>query len=134
MPGLKFQVITKIHLFISVVIVLLVSIYYGFFPDDLFRINPSTIDEANQLKGTMGLYMAFAIFWTLALFRQQFLKPALISHMLFMIGLGLGRSLSVILDGRPSQLLYFGVFGELLLGAYGLWVVINYHKISSKWS
>ncbi|MDG1321356.1 MAG: DUF4345 family protein [Polaribacter sp.] len=40
-----------------------------------------------------------------------------------MLGLGVGRLLSISLDGTPTFGLLFGTFGELFLGCYGIWVL-----------
>ncbi len=119
----KQDIITKIHLIISVIIVVPVAILYGFFPDALLELHPETLDEQNFNKAVMGIYMAFSALWTAALFNKAYLKTALISNVLFMLGLGFGRLMSVLVDGIPSNGYAIGLFGELLLGIYGLWVL-----------
>ena len=119
--------INKIHLIISVLIVVPVSIVYGFNPTSQFDIHLNTIDEHNFFKAIMGLYLGFSILWVLGLFKANYLKLALITNLIFMLGLGFGRVLSLILDGIPTYGYTFGAFAELFLGFYGLWVLAK-HK------
>ena len=117
------EIITKIHLLISVIIVIPVAILYGFFPNVLLELTPETLDEQNFNKAVMGIYILFSALWTAALFNKAYLKTALISNILFMLGLGFGRLMSVFVDGVPSNGYAYGLIGELILGFYGLWVL-----------
>lgn len=119
----KQDFINKIHLIISVLIVVPVSFVYGFNPDWQFDIHLNTIDEHNFFKAIMGLYIGFSIVWVLGVFKTNYLKLALITNLIFMLGLGSGRVLSLILDGTPTFGYIFGTFAELFLGFYGLWVL-----------
>lgn len=123
MPITKQDIITKIHLIISVCIVVPVSLVYGFNPSSQFDIYLNTTDEYNFFKAIMGLYLGFSALWILAVFKKQYLKTALITNMIFMLGLGFGRLLSLALDGTPTFGYKFGTFAELFLGFYGLWVL-----------
>jgi hypothetical protein len=125
MVKLKQNIVTKIHLIISVLIVVPVSIVYAFEPQSQFDISLNTIDEHNFFKAIMGLYLGFSILWILGVFKLRYLKIALISNMIFMLGLGAGRLLSLFLDGTPTFGYQFGTFAELFLGFYGLWVLTN---------
>mgnify|MGYP001081676385 CR=1 FL=1 len=122
----KQQIVLKVHLVISLAIVVPAAFIYGFFSESFLDVSIDTVDESNLLKGIMGLYLALSVIWFMALFKDQFLKVALVSNMLFMLGLGLGRTLSIILDGPPSLIYSFGFLGELALGIYGLWLMVWY--------
>lgn len=122
------DIITKIHLLISVSIVMPVAIVYGFQPQLQFDIHLDTIDEHNFFKAIMGLYIGFSILWLLGVFKAQHLKTALVTNMIFMLGLGFGRLMSIALDGMPTFWYIFGTFAELLLGFYGLWVLVTFKK------
>lgn len=113
----------KIHLVISLIIVVPVSFLYGF--DLLYQINIdlNTTDELNVIKAIMGLYLAFSSLWLLGIFKQKYLFAALVSNTAFMLGLGIGRFFSIIIDGLPTGTFIVGVIGELILGFYGLWVL-----------
>ncbi len=98
----KQDIINKIHLLISVSIVVPVSIFYGFNPDSQFDIQLQTTDEHNFFKAIMGLYLGFSILWLLGVFKHQYLKMAIITNIIFMLGLGSGRVLSYFIDGTPT--------------------------------
>ena len=123
----KQDFISKIHLIIAVVIVIPVALVYGFFPDTSFELYPKTIDEHNFYKAIMGLYLGFSVLWILGIVNVRFLKTAITSNIIFMVGLGSGRLLSIIVDGIPSFGYLFGTAAEIFLGAYGLWVLKRLH-------
>jgi len=125
------DIITKIHLIISVGIVVPVSFFYGFNQSSQFDIHLNTIDEHNFFKAIMGLYLGFSILWILGVFKVNYLKIALVTNMIFMLGLGFGRLLSMTLDGVPTFGYQFGTFAELFLGFYGLWVLLSHHATTN---
>lgn len=117
------QIITKIHLIISVLIVIPVAFVYGFNPSSEFDIHLNTVDEHNFFKAIMGLYLGFSTLWILGIFKANYLKLALVTNIIFMLSLGFGRVLSWFIDGTPTFGYQFGTFAELFLGFYGLWVL-----------
>jgi hypothetical protein len=119
----KTDIINKIHLIISVCVVFPISFSYGFNSDMFLEINPKSIDELNFLKSIMFLYIGFSILWTFGIFNYKYLKAALISNMIFMLCLALGRLLSLVIDGTPSFAYVFGTFAELILGLYGVFIL-----------
>ena len=119
----KQDVINKIPLIISVFIVVPVAFIYGFKPELSFDMFLETIDEHNFYKAIMGLYLGFSALWILGIFKSNYLRTALISNMIFMLGLGLGSVLSIAVDGTPTFGYVFGTVAELFLGFYGLWVL-----------
>ena len=121
----KQEFIVKIHLIISVLIVVPVAFVYGFNPDSQFDIHLNTIDEFNQFKAVMGLYLGFSILWILGIFKTNYLNLAVVSNMIFMLGLGLGRVVSIFLDGTPTFGYIFGTIAELFLGCYGVWLLMR---------
>lgn len=122
----KQDIITKIHLIISVFIVVPVAFVYGFNPSSKFDIHLNTIDEHNFFKAIMGLYLGFSVLWILGVIRANYLKLALVTNLIFMLGLGFGRVFSWFMDGTPTFGYQFGTVAELFLGLYGLWVLKNY--------
>jgi len=128
----KQDIITKIHLIISVFIVVPVAFVYGFNPSSKFDIHLNTIDEHNFFKAIMGLYLGFSVLWILGVFRANYLKPAIVTNLIFMLGLGLGRVLSWFMDGTPTFVYQFGTVAELFLGFYGLWILKNYRLTYEK--
>lgn len=119
----KKEVVLKIHLIISVFIVGAVAFVYGFEPQSQFDIHLKTIDEHNSFKAIMGLYLGLSTLWILGVLKNSYLKTALITNIIFMLGLAFGRVLSLLLDGIPTFGFLFGTFAELFLGCYGLWVL-----------
>ena len=119
----KNDVILKIHLIISVIIVVPAALLYGFFPDEFLELFPETVDELNFFKATMGIYLSFSVIWILGIFKCSALKAALITNIAFMMGLGIGRIVSALIDGLPSTGYLYGMFGELFLAIYGIWVL-----------
>ena len=118
----KTDFINKIHLMISVVIVVPVALVYGFKPHLFFDIHLNTTDENNFFKAIMGLYLGFSLLWVLGVFKSAYWKLAIITNIIFMLGLGMGRLVSLYFDGFPTYAYVFGVFAELFLGFYGIWV------------
>jgi hypothetical protein len=115
---MKIIVTKNLHLIISTLIVIPVAFVYGFQPNLVINVTINTIDEANILKAIMGLYLGFASLWVVGIFKFTYWRTATISNMLFMLGLGFGRIISIISDGTPSTIFIFGTAGELVLGLY----------------
>lgn len=105
------------------IVVVGAAFIYGFYPDTFVELFPKTTDEFNFYKAIMGLYLGFSTLWILGVLKANYLKTALITNMIFMLGLGLGRVLSMIVDGLPTSGYLFGTAAELFLGCYGLWVL-----------
>ncbi|MCK8480407.1 DUF4345 domain-containing protein [Psychroserpens algicola] len=119
----KYNISCKIHLIISVLIVVPVAFLYAFFPDAQFELFPKTIDEHNFYKAVMGLYLGFSALWILGVFKANYLNTALITNVIFMLGLGSGRVLSMLIDGTPTSGYIFGAVAEIGLAIYGIWVL-----------
>nr|WP_321229199.1 DUF4345 domain-containing protein [uncultured Psychroserpens sp.] len=119
----KQDIINKIHLIISVCIVVPIAFVYGFKPELSFDMFLETVDEHNFYKAIMGLYLGFSTLWILGVFKSNFLKPAILTNIIFMLGLGFGRVLSILIDGTPTSGYIFGTIAELFLGFYGLWIL-----------
>ena len=115
----------NLHLIISTAIVFPGAFVYGFRPNLVLIVDTNTIDEHNILKAIMGLYLAFASFWILGIINSTFWKSATIANILFMLGLGFGRIISMFFDGFPSSIFILGTVGELVLGFYALYLLKN---------
>lgn len=121
---MKFKITShNIHLLISASIVIPTGILYGFKSDLQFELYPKTIDEFNFYKAIMGLYLGFSALWIFGILKPQFLKTAILTNIVFMLGLGFGRAISMLTDGVPTFGYKFGIIAELLLGLYGIWVL-----------
>ena len=62
------HIVTKIHLIISVLILIPAAFIYGFATQVFLDISQQTIDERNFSKAIMGIYLAFSILWILGVF------------------------------------------------------------------
>jgi hypothetical protein len=122
------QLISKSPLVVSIMVVVPIAFIYGFYPELLFDINLKSVDEHNIFKATMGMYLSFSLLWVFGIFKTNYFKPALLSNIIFMLGLGFGRFFSLFTDGIPTLLFILGTVGELFLGFYGVWIMSRYKK------
>lgn len=127
----KEDFITKIHLAISVIVVVPTALIYGFNPSSQYDIYLQTVNEYSQFKALMGLYLGFSVLWFFGIFKAYYLKIALVSNIVFMFGLSFGRLFSWIMDGMPTFVYQIGAFAELFLGCYGLWVLRTQYQSST---
>jgi Domain of unknown function (DUF4345) len=110
--------IRNLHLILSSLIVFPAAIVYGFQSNLLFNAPITTLDQATIFKAIMGLYFGFGSLWVLGIFKDNYWKTSTLSNMIFMLGLGFGRIISLLTDGVPSTIFVIGLFGELILGFY----------------
>jgi hypothetical protein len=126
----KIAIRQNLHLIISAGIVIPVAFVYGLFPKtilpELLDFSVETTDLANVFRAIMGLYLTFASLWILGIIKPDYWKAATISQILFMLGLAIGRMLSLSLDGIPSPVFYYGILGELILGIFGWYQIQKY--------
>ena len=104
-----------------------VALTYGVNPQVtlayLYDIEVNNVNLSNIFRAIMGLYIALNIFWVIGAFKKPLLLPAMWSLTIFMTGIGLGRLLSLIVDGvpYPAFLIYmllefiFAIFGFLFI-------------------
>ena len=118
----------KIHLIISICIVIPAALVYGFYPELVYPDSVIGINLQNSLKAVMVFYLGFAWLWVLGILSPKYLKPALISNTVFMLGLGFGRAISFATDGLPALFFTIGTVGEFILGFYGLSLLYNEKK------
>ena len=118
------------HLIISIVIVAPTGIIYGsssILPNHL-DIQVHTIDLANLLKAIMCLYLGVSSVWLLGILKTNYWKTATQLNILFMLTLGTGRAISIIVDGLPTDGYIFGIMAELFLGLYSVFQLRKYNK------
>ncbi|MEM1433202.1 MAG: DUF4345 domain-containing protein [Pseudomonadota bacterium] len=101
-----------------------VAFAYGIVPEVtmplLFDVDASEVGVRNIFRAVMGLYLALAGFWILGGVRPALRRGALWSLIMFMSGVGAGRSLSMVLDGWPHPLLVFFTGVEVLVALAGV--------------
>ena len=119
----------KESLFLTLVAVGLIplGITYGVHPSFnllpisfLDEVEINSIDHANIFSGIMGLYITMAIFWILGAFNKSLTIPALWSLVIFMTGIGVGRAISMITDGMPSNPYLLFLLLEVIFALIGL--------------
>ena len=74
MSNVTSEIVSKIHLVISVVVVIPVAIVYGFDLESSPSAAPETTDDFNFLKAVMGIHLGFSILWILGIFKNNYLK------------------------------------------------------------
>lgn len=112
----------------------LVGIYVGgsllFFPaelqaqSDILITSPSQYSEA---RAPGAAIVSASIIALLGAFKAQWRKTALIVMTLFFTSYGLGRLMSLVLDGMPAEGLFYAMIGEIIMGvvAYALLLKVN---------
>ncbi|GAL18676.1 DUF4345 domain-containing protein [Vibrio maritimus] len=102
-----------------------IALSYGLMPNlslpFLFDIDASATNVSHIFRAVMGLYLALVIYWLIGAFGSQLLaQSALQSLVVFMLGLGIGRVVSIVVDGMPHWLLVVYLLLEIGFGAVGL--------------
>ena len=73
-------------------------------------------NQTHVFRAIMGLYLANAAFWLLAVGKSELRVPALWVLFLFMLGLAAGRVLSIVVDGMPGIVLLLYLAAEVVFG------------------
>lgn len=114
----------NLHITITSIIITIISLTYGLSPNNIlpkfFAFNVESIDLKHVFRATMGLYLGMVILWVVGFFKPLHWRIATISNVLFMIGLALGRIISIVADGAPSISFSVGLALELTLALWGL--------------
>lgn len=101
-----------------------VALSYGLMPQktlgSLFDITVSNTNGNHVFRAIMGLYLGLISFWIIGAFKVDLRQPALYSLIVFMLGLAVGRTLSLFIDGAPHWLLSAYMVLEYILGIVGL--------------
>ena len=92
---------------------------YGLNPKEflvvLYGIEVADNNLSNIFRAIMGLYIGCVLLWVFGAFNKSLTVPALWCMFVFMLGIGLGRALSLILDGMPDTIFVFFMVLNLLL-------------------
>ena len=100
--------------------------YLNFLPIPfLDQIEINSIDLANILSAIMGLYIAMAGFWIIGAFKESLRIPALWSLVIFMTGIGMGRAISMLIDGMPTSPFLFFLLLEVIFALIGFRFLCN---------
>ena len=78
----------------------------------------------------MGLYLGMVALSVIGIFNPRHWRTATISTVFFMLGLAVGRIISLALDGIPSIYFSVGLVLELILAFWGI-INLNKYKLTS---
>ena len=122
----------NLNLILSVCILIPVAFGYGLVPKTtlpwVFDIRLDTVDMMNICRTTMVLYLGIATLLLRGIFNEKHWENATFLNGVFMGCLSLGRVLSLFLDGEPSQVLVFGLFGESILSLFAFFQLKKYAR------
>src|SRR5262245_14631866 len=118
--------IKKAYLTFAFAAVTIFALMYGISPTwyaaTFLGITDLSPNIAHILRAVTGLYLALAAFWLYSAFNEKYRNAAVLTTILFAVGLAAGRSVSLIVDGQPAPLL-------LLYGAAELAVVLIGYRV-----
>lgn len=118
---------TRLYLHITAGGLALVAMGYALAPHtalgSLIDLPYEQIDQVHILRGIMGLYLGMVAFWFVAAARPEYSRPAVLSVVLFMLGLASGRIFSMAVDGMPSPFLVGATFVEIGSGVFGILIL-----------
>ncbi len=104
-----------------------IALSYGAAPEAslpwLYGIDASDVPTRHVFRAVMGLYLAMICLWAAGALRRALRLPALWSLFAFTLGIALGRSLSLLLDGWPGPLLLLYLPAEVALAASSAWLI-----------
>tara|TARA_B100000965_G_C18961674_1_gene485768 strand:- start:25 stop:402 length:378 start_codon:yes stop_codon:yes gene_type:complete len=92
----------------------------------LYGIEVANNNLSNIFRAIMGLYIGCVLLWISGAFYKKLMVPALWCMFVFMLGIGLGRALSLIFDGMPDIVFVIFMIFELIAA------VITYLMLKSK--
>ena len=114
----------NLHLIISTIIIIVVSLTDGLFPTSilptLFDFKMASIDLKHIFRAIMGLYLGMVVLWIIGILKPFYWQTATISNVCFMMGLALGRIVSLVVDRVPSISFSTGLALELVLSVWGI--------------
>lgn len=91
-----------------------------FFPAQLQADNGIVLSSAShfsEARAPGAAIFVAGIFPFISLFRTHWRRTALLVLSLFFLSYGLGRLLSLMIDGMPASGLFYAMIGELIMGA-----------------
>lgn len=116
--------IRNLHLGIASLTIILVGLSYGLCPSLflplLFDVKVENVDLSHVFRAMMGLYLGFASYWIIGVFKEEHWRGATLSSIVFMGGLAIGRMVSILIDGIPSVVFLIGTVMEILFMLWGI--------------
>ena len=109
-----------------------VALTYGVNPQVtlayLYDIEVNSANLSNIFRAIMGLYIALNVFWIIGAFKKTLLLPAIWSLTIFMTGIGLGRMLSLFIDGIPYPAFILYMLLEFIFAIFGFFFIKKINK------
>ena len=109
-----------------------VALTYGVNPQVtlayLYDIEVNSANLSNIFRAIMGLYIALNVFWIIGAFKKTLLLPAIWSLTIFMTGIGLGRMLSLFIDGIPYPAFIIYMLLEFIFAVFGFFFIKKINK------
>ena len=109
-----------------------VALTYGVNPQVtlayLYDIEVNSANLSNIFRAIMGLYIALNVFWIIGAFKKTLLLPAMWSLTIFMTGIGLGRMLSLFIDGIPYPAFILYMLLEFIFAIFGFFFIKKINK------
>ena len=109
-----------------------VALTYGVNPQVtlayLYDIEVNSANLSNIFRAIMGLYIALNVFWIIGAFKKSLLLPAMWSLTIFMTGIGLGRMLSLLIDGIPYPAFILYMLLEFIFAIFGFFFIKKINK------
>ncbi|WP_281612749.1 DUF4345 domain-containing protein [Flammeovirga sp. SubArs3] len=125
----------KVYLLLSGILLSIIGALTSFNPIEIkanegiiLAGNPSAL---NDVRSFGMLLIATALFSSIGVFKESIRKPAIISVFTLFLSLGLGRVLSIALDGFPSDGILKATVLELVLGIIGVTLFSVYKNKST---
>ncbi|NWK56452.1 DUF4345 domain-containing protein [Verrucomicrobiaceae bacterium N1E253] len=123
-PHNKVTKCQKVFLIAAAVGLTPIALSYGVNPSTslsaMFDLTIESTNGTHIFRAVMGLYLAMVTFWLMGAKNDHFTRPALLSLIVFMLGLAGGRVLSLALDGPGHWLLTGYMLTELAFGFIGI--------------
>ena len=114
----------RIYLVVLAVGLSIIGLGYGVAPASVLPLALDIAVEGRDLthifRAVMCLYFGISLYWLLAAFRPDWVRPAVMSSVFFIGGLGVGRLLSLLVDGLPSLLLTIYLLLEIAVALVGI--------------
>lgn len=113
-----------------------IALSYGLFPNTtlpfLFDIDATQANVSHIFRAIMGLYLCLSLFWVIGAFKPKYQLHALYGLVVFMLGLALGRSLSLLIDGMPHWLLVVYLILELGFAIVGIMMIKKAEQLAKE--
>ncbi|HET6378466.1 MAG TPA: DUF4345 domain-containing protein [Methylocella sp.] len=118
--------VKKYFLLLASLNIFAVALLYGvspsWFASFFFGLSPIDRNLAHIFRAMMCLYFGFGLYWLLAAFSPCYRNAALLTVMIFPVGLAFGRIISFFADGKPAPLLLLYMFAEFIQAPLAYWV------------